>query len=120
MQVGQQARSRQPLGDGHRRLGRGDHHVGWGPVAGTADVPGGRWPGAAGRWLARLCFGLALPRCGRGAGLSAGLGFWQWHAVATPGAVVRVPRGLGMAAWLQHGQTYLWTKCSITNNDAGR
>ena len=26
-QVGQQARPRQTLGDGHRRLGRGDHHL---------------------------------------------------------------------------------------------
>src|SRR5262245_57471637 len=48
-----------------------------------------------------------------GFGGGAGMGWDSWpRRACCPKACAR--------CLLQHGQTYLWTKCSTTNNDAGR
>ena len=119
-QVGQQARPRQSLGNRHRRLGRGDHHL-----AGVQAAGAGAAPAAVGRVSGLLAGGCRLGRRrwpGVGAGSAAAwLGFWFRDGMGSdswPGG--RCCSGACAGRLLQHGQTYLWTKCSITNNDAGR
>src|SRR5262249_51494504 len=66
------------------------------------------WPGSTGSGVTAV-----TSSAGWGSGCGAGMGWDSWPGCADPPAACD-------RCLLQHGQTYLWTKCSTTNNDAGR
>src|SRR5262249_34046468 len=87
--------------------GSGGRHAG--------DGAWGRWSWSVAGWPGPTGLGgtAAEGSAGCGSGCGAGMGWGSWPGCACcPGA--------GDRCLLQHGQTYLWTKCSTTNNDAGR
>src|ERR1051326_5662627 len=98
--------------------------AGFGAAITTASDSGGGHVGngAEGRWSWSVA-GWSGPTgsvvtgaegsAGREAGCRAGMESDSWPACACCS-------GVGDGCLLQHGQTYLWTKCSTTNSDAGR
>src|SRR5215471_16451511 len=77
----------------------------------------GGWPGppGSGRVWVGPATGITADDGGAswGVGWGAGMGWDSWPGCASCA-------GARSRCLLQHGQTYLWTKCSTTNNDAGR
>src|SRR5262245_39266301 len=81
----------------------------------AGDGAWARWSWSVAGWSGPTGSGVTAAEgsAGRGSGCDAGVGWDSWPPCA--GCSGTCNRSL-----LQHGQTYLWTKCSTTNNDAGR
>src|SRR5262249_12285336 len=87
--------------------GSGGRHAGNGA--------GGRWSWSVACWSGAIGLGVtgAEGSAGWGPGCGASMASGSWlGCTCCPGTCAR--------CLLQHGQTYLWTKCSTANSDADR
>src|SRR5436309_3320132 len=99
---------------------------GAGLAAATTTAPGSRgWGAGEGASFGAGAVGLprrsgrASDRLGVAAGGAAGRG-GSCAGMASNSSAGERDDGDGAAPPRQHGQAYLWTKCSMTNNDAGQ